>query len=136
MPGELRQLFTMILIWGTPRSPLQLWERFKENMAEDYLRRFGPEVSIQLVYNDINERLGYFRKLLSSDFNVPLPPPNQGAQIINPNRINTDNEAALGEQMYYHLNQSQTIIADQVFSAIHNAGINKLFFIDGPGGSG
>jgi hypothetical protein len=36
-PKALRELFATILAFNTPSEPLALWERFKDDLAEDFL---------------------------------------------------------------------------------------------------
>ena len=38
IPRTMRNLFTQILIFGAPENPKLLWETFKENLAEDFIR--------------------------------------------------------------------------------------------------
>ena len=40
MPKQLRSLFVTILIFGQPAKPLDLWEKYKEVMGEDYPKIF------------------------------------------------------------------------------------------------
>lgn len=38
MPRGMRTLFIQILIFGSPENPKALWDTFKENLAEDFIR--------------------------------------------------------------------------------------------------
>lgn len=49
-PFELRLLFVQICVHCNPSSPSKLWERFSENMAEDYSYNF-PSLSIEQAKN-------------------------------------------------------------------------------------
>jgi len=42
MPSQLRDLFAMVCVFGEPTSPLQLWETFKADLIEDYIRNHSP----------------------------------------------------------------------------------------------
>lgn len=37
MPRAMRNLFAQILIYGEPENPKQLWDKFKEDLAEDLI---------------------------------------------------------------------------------------------------
>ena len=37
MPSVMRILFTQILVFGNPADPKALWERFKNQLAEDFI---------------------------------------------------------------------------------------------------
>lgn len=38
-PRQIRELFAIIVSICAPANPLRLWERFKESLSEDILRR-------------------------------------------------------------------------------------------------
>ncbi|POM63997.1 Helitron helicase-like protein [Phytophthora palmivora] len=44
MPYPRWQLFGIILVYTLPNSPLGLWERFKNDLSEDFQREFGLDV--------------------------------------------------------------------------------------------
>ena len=37
MPHSLRSLFVTILVFNSPLGPFQIWDRFKDQLAHDYL---------------------------------------------------------------------------------------------------
>jgi len=53
MPRRLCNLFVRILIYCQPVHPKKLWDEFKRDMSEDYIRRFGPIIGIKKAYNYI-----------------------------------------------------------------------------------
>lgn len=59
-PKQIRDLFAIILSCCAPADPRKLWERFKECLSEDILRRIRiahPEIDIQFSDNIFNEAL-------------------------------------------------------------------------------
>ncbi len=48
MPRQLRQLFAFICIFGTPKNPRSLWDRFRSLLIEDYLKKFC-EINAELI---------------------------------------------------------------------------------------
>ncbi|XP_029668856.1 uncharacterized protein LOC115238862, partial [Formica exsecta] len=53
MPKRFRNLFVRILIHCQPVHPKKLWDEFKRDMSEDYIRRYGSTMGIKKVYNYI-----------------------------------------------------------------------------------
>ncbi|KYN21838.1 ATP-dependent DNA helicase PIF1, partial [Trachymyrmex cornetzi] len=53
MPRRLRNLFVRILIHCQPVYPKKLWDEFKRDMSEDYLRRYGLTMGIKKTYDYI-----------------------------------------------------------------------------------
>jgi len=49
MPRQLRDLFAVICVFGTPQDIPQLWETFKTAMSEDYLRQYDEETAFNLA---------------------------------------------------------------------------------------
>jgi hypothetical protein len=39
MPSQILSLFVIILIVGQPTKPMELWQKHRDNMAEDILHR-------------------------------------------------------------------------------------------------
>jgi len=51
MPRRLRNLFVRILIHCQPVHPKKLWDDFKRDMSEDYIRQYGFTVGIKKAYD-------------------------------------------------------------------------------------
>ena len=59
-PARLRNLLVILLITCSPSNPMQLWESYKESMAEDILRkarRENPGMTLDYTPNIFNEAL-------------------------------------------------------------------------------
>ncbi|POM77519.1 Helitron helicase-like protein [Phytophthora palmivora] len=135
MPYQLRQLFGIILVYSLPSSSLGLWERFKNDLSEDFRREFGL---------DMNDRKVEYKTLQSLDSILR----NYGLPLLQDYEL----EAAVDEQvtgdliqqelnaypleqlestaeMVTQLNANQQDIFDQVISAIETPEMGgKLFF--------
>jgi hypothetical protein len=49
-PSDIRFLFSLLLLHQTPKQPEELWEKFKLDMAEDYIRQdFDEETAVKKV---------------------------------------------------------------------------------------
>jgi hypothetical protein len=63
MPRAMRTLFAQILIYGEPSDPKKLWEDFKEDLAEDFIRHgqltsdYSREEAIMKAYRIIAHKL-------------------------------------------------------------------------------
>ena len=123
-PSKIRKTFSFILIHGDPNNPAGLWETFSESLIEDYGRN-QPEAVIQQI-------LQQFGKCLN-DFGLPAL--EQATAVDLPNVLEMRNAA---QELRPMLNQGQLAVADSFLEALQNSNLNaaKVFFLDGPGGTG
>ncbi|XP_057305457.1 uncharacterized protein LOC130642388 [Hydractinia symbiolongicarpus] len=135
MPRQLRQLFAVILTHCEPSDPFTLWTRYKDAMYEDYIRQMNEEHAEYRLLQDINSVLRQFGKSLT-DYNLPhldeLPPAEN---------IDVAMEAERASQLRAQLTDEQTALANAVIEAVVNvannaAQNNRLFYLEGAGGSG
>ncbi|XP_057290909.1 uncharacterized protein LOC130613606 [Hydractinia symbiolongicarpus] len=135
MPRQLRQLFAIILIHCEPSDPFTLWTRYKGSMCEDYPRQMNEDQAEYRVLQDIYSVLRQSGKSLT-DFNLPsldeIPPAEN---------IDVALEAGRASQLRAQLTEEQTALADAVIEAVVNvanntAQNNRLFYLEGAGGSG
>ncbi|XP_048510258.1 uncharacterized protein LOC125500693 [Athalia rosae] len=130
MPRRLRRLFVRILIHCQPVHPKDLWEEFKDEMAEDYSRREESSRGRARAYAQISEMLNAEGWSLS-DF------PEMEQKIIN---LKSNNElleesSTIGVRQYEKLNSEQKEIVDAVLDSINTAKYTggACFYIDDPG---
>ena len=82
--NKFRLLFVMILVYASPSNPKQLWESFKENLADILLQEKNRLKDNKLVFNQemSNLSLYYIDQILQSynksikDFGLPQLPHN------------------------------------------------------------
>ncbi|XP_011859026.1 PREDICTED: uncharacterized protein LOC105556539, partial [Vollenhovia emeryi] len=133
MPKRFRRLFVRILIHCQPVHPKKLWDDFKIEMSEDYMKRYGSKEGIKRAYSHISNLL-HIEGWDISDF----PEMEQIAEKFeNDNQEEVNREALIGMQQYEQLNVKQKEIVDTILAVIdgeNNSG--TCFYIDGPGGSG
>ena len=147
----LRRLFTTILVFINPPSEtiLAIWEKFREIMSADFrLKVKDIEFSEQDLYshclNEIDDLLFEYHKTLS-DFCIPELVPRP----VSPNFLSAIQNIRLHEQKAKYkdiaetslkrLNPDQKKIFDTICKSIdksQNLTESKLFFIDGPAGTG
>ena len=58
MPSIMRILFTQILVFGDPADPNALWERFKNQLAEDFIwherrNNLAEDLEVKRAYENI-----------------------------------------------------------------------------------
>lgn len=144
MPRELRVLFVNILLHSNPIKPEILWEEFKNDMSEDFLREFDEQVSyaksvihIVTLLKTENKSLEDFPRL---KFLLTLLYDN-ASSINSEYTFNTSDHLNIGNEKLSKMNNKQSEITRKILSislAENNDQLNssKCFFIDGPGGSG
>jgi hypothetical protein len=71
MPFALRRLFATILVFCEPSDVLELWEKHKEAMSEDYRRKNQSSFAVeQMILIDIRKLLESMNKDIKE---YPLP---------------------------------------------------------------
>ncbi|XP_073046401.1 uncharacterized protein [Primulina eburnea] len=138
MSSSLRRLFVSILVFCQPTTVRELWDEFHPSMCEDY----GREISSSNFI--INKLLVEIRRLLHQykmnldDFDLPSISAEFLEDAPLPRIIEDDLSYHISDddlRSIERLNAQQRIAFDTIIESItHNQ--SKLFFIDGPGGTG
>lgn len=131
MPQKLRQLFAYICIFCNPSNIVDMWEKFKNNLCEDFKLSHSDEFSQHLALSEVNNILKS-HGLNCSKLNLPEPLLNSRCSSFE---FNTEDEIQKGKTLYASLNHEQKCIVDEVLGCI-KYGHSKCWFIDGPGGTG
>ncbi|KYN05845.1 ATP-dependent DNA helicase PIF1 [Cyphomyrmex costatus] len=132
MPQQLRRLFVRILIHCNPLHPEELWEKFKDALSEDYIRKNGELNGFKNSYIHINNMLLKEGKSFSDFQNMEQVTINE-----NKNECLTEQECLIGINQYKQLNKKQKEIVDIILNTLdNNISEKRCFYIDGPGGSG
>ncbi|XP_055920291.1 uncharacterized protein LOC129951943 [Eupeodes corollae] len=109
-PSQIRTLFAIIISTCFPSNPLDLWNKYKDNMSEDILHRI--------------------RTLLFIEDTYVLPHVPQFVMLYDPNELIQSVQTNVPL-----LNLKQREVYDTLINAI-NDGNGGLFFLDAPGGTG
>uniref|UniRef100_A0A5S6QVX7 ATP-dependent DNA helicase n=1 Tax=Trichuris muris TaxID=70415 RepID=A0A5S6QVX7_TRIMR len=136
MPRQLRAVFVSIIAFNEVNDCNVLWERTKRDLSEDFRNQGRNEDEAEaMAYYEIEERLGRLGKDLKQFLRVPAPPPPPPsaaeATDFRPRECRLK-----GQQLYATLNTEQKAACDTIIRSIDTASSERLFFIDGPGGSG
>lgn len=144
MPSQLRDTFAYILLFNDVTDALKLWNKFKEDFAFDYLNNreeifitqtpHDEDVAFNYALHEIDDVLRIHGKNCA-DFRLPEPTGNSYRGTTNDFSI--DEEHTFSKTNIPLLNVCQKKAFDMVDDAINsNDRIDKLFYIDGPGGTG
>ena len=149
MPNRLRHLFAWILCHCAPSDPLQLWHQFASDLSLDYLRQ--RLLAHPMAQDAPSEQDTIFsRNATLSDINRTLIEmgsslesfPELLAQFTGDNLNQFLIDFAEPEQQpainnYALFNHGQRMAFDRIVDAIQGQPVpKKIFFIDGPGGTG
>ena len=161
---QMRQLFISLLLFNSISNPLELWNRFREEMSADFFYQ-ARLTNRERMYDEgiFNQSLRSIRVSLQSngrdlsEFQLPIPPdmlPGEGNLLIDEERGKYDLrlQAQIRDTNLLLLNEHQRLaynmIIDSVkeikaFNDLLNDGINAIYpnvqncyFIDGLGGAG
>jgi hypothetical protein len=139
MPSALRRLFATILVFCEVTSVRELWEKHFEAMADDFRQENAnnKECLEQMVLRDISAMLHSMGKDISC---FDLPKILDGTdfagsicrEVAEELSIHVDQEHL---DLYATLNCEQKVAFDDIMHhVLHKK--SKVFFIDGPGGTG
>ena len=134
---QIRHLYVTILLFCHPTDPAVLYRRFEVNMMEDFNRRFqNVDRARAACLKAIGDLLRARGKSLD-DFGLPNPDddllePDQADPMFG--EIDT---AVAWERRLRELNDEQRTVYDRVMAAVDdNRNVSKMFYVDGPGGTG
>ena len=127
MPRQLRQLFCFQLIFNDPVDPNGLFEEFWEDLCEDFLLSMDADAAKRASLLSMNNIMRVHGKSIWEILNIP---PIQDAMEMEPEIINQVDV----DDLVSKLTPEQRLAFDSVVEAVN--GDPKLFFLDGPGGTG
>lgn len=144
MPLELRQLFVDMCVHCNLSDPRSIFDTNLYHLMEDYLRRgHNEEVAKNLNLRWIQEKLQGNGFNMEVDFLLPAPTFDLINSIIAEERESVDLERIeecirIGELMPAQLSDVQKDVFNTMLTSINEQISNRprLFFLDGPGGTG
>lgn len=122
MPKQLREIFAVICALNVPANALALWNEFRMDMAEDFLRNYNEEISFNRALLEIEEiLLGH--NMTCSD--IGLPRPIVLSELGN-DPIDEDEQQFIYQELYEAANQEQRDIINRVIREVrfHDTGSN------------
>uniref|UniRef100_A0A914YYL5 ATP-dependent DNA helicase n=1 Tax=Panagrolaimus superbus TaxID=310955 RepID=A0A914YYL5_9BILA len=131
MPYQMRMLFVRLLIHCSPLAPHDLWETFKSDMSDDFARHMSEERAIKKGYREIQRILEIENKSLTDFPSMPQNVDFDGDYDIYDPIFDQE----IGDQMFNTMNDAQKEVIKKVQDASSGESNQKLFYLDGPGGS-
>ena len=136
MPSQLRELFSVILLFGSPSNPLELWTSFSDHFCDDYRHRYTSASAddIELMcYDDVNQLLSLQFKTLD-DFGIKRPSDAVVCRDVEPQQQQLNEAVNKAAADYQLLNDTQRHAVDSIMAAVEHTSQRRCFFLDGPGG--
>ncbi|XP_054745504.1 ATP-dependent DNA helicase pif1-like [Anastrepha obliqua] len=148
-PNQIRMLFAIIISKCFPSNPLELWNKYKDFMAEDILIRLqhrSNDPALLLPLEMYNEALIMIEDLSLTIANkalgqLGLTQPNRPMhdlferELQRQQQFDRDELRALVQTYTPQLNDQQKDAYDKVMQAV-NDNTGGLYFLDAPGGTG
>ncbi|CAK1594996.1 unnamed protein product [Parnassius mnemosyne] len=151
--SKLRELFAIILVFCNVSKPFELWDKFKDNFIEDYVRDFQrlyPDADINLhLENFTNRALLALQDILFyiGGNTLPyygLPPPQASDGIVdNLNREYIEHTNFDPVELQHMINQNEPRLNNEqnqvyrlLIDSVNNANAGGVYFLDAPGGTG
>ena len=142
MPSQLRRLFVSLVVFQNPMDIPALYEEFRDDMMEDFLRNHQHVVAENMllhVFNTLFDRTFHRNNLY---YNLPLP--NEGLlenavfedALIRTTRYTIEEHQQFAREHAAQLNVDQRAIFNELMTQINleNPNIVRAHFVDGPGG--
>ena len=130
MPGQLRSLFAMLVIWCCVVNVERLFETFRQALSEDYVEI--PDVAAARAYDDIDCMLVQQGHPGLADLGV-VRPMDQEPSHADDRLMGV--QMSVDERSRAALNSDQMRIHDEVVNAATSTLARGCFFVDGPGGT-
>ena len=106
-------------------------------MIEDFVRDYPENVSKSMAYSHIDSIINSARMSLLSDFGIrDIFSGGIGVDIEGFGSANIVDHNAISLEKYAQLNNGQKYAVDTILNAVLSNSTNRLYFIDGPGGTG
>jgi hypothetical protein len=164
-PSQLRDLFQVIILFCQPLDPYSLWDKYKDSISEDYIYRINTEpqlsaLNIQDAYDvcllDLNDKLELNGSNLFFLSGFVRPNDDKRSLFRALDRSNTV-PRLIREQMEYvtraadipdpallNFNVDQRHVFDSIMGVVNDSSRDdisvdvtpKVYFVDGPGGTG
>jgi hypothetical protein len=137
MPKQLRHLFAYICVFAAPPNVIDLFNKYKTDLSEDFQRH--PTHTDDCNYCENQALLEIQRTLIlhgKKCANFDLPTPNN-VPLLNEESYNADAERERSEEMIETLNPEQLSAFQIIMAAVEDENLpHRCFFLDGPGGTG
>lgn len=132
LPKQLRLLFTTLILNSPTQNIPELYNNYKQFMMEDFIILYDSKTSEDQLLYELEDALRTENKSLNY-FKLPEPESPRIQPSLNNNIEQLKDLSKLHRSTF---NTEQQYAFDCINGAIYNDHKQKLFYIDGPGGSG
>ncbi|XP_025192330.1 uncharacterized protein LOC112592482, partial [Melanaphis sacchari] len=136
-PSQLRYLFVTMLLFCETADPLTLYQANEAHMMEDFYQRMRDVERARAACLDAIDRSlrGHGKSL--DDYGLPLPNVALLEEDPDSGMFGQIDAAVRWVQQVGNLNDEQWTVFDRVMAAVDDdRNVSKLFYVDGPGGTG
>ena len=133
MPPQIRQTFALICVFCSPSNALALWEKYISHMCLDFSLQNDHQTAINLALHDIQSILIQHGMQCSS---FDLPEPIDCVNNIHVERLDVELEYNEAQSRISTLNDFQLNAFRKIMYGVDESRNQKLFYLNGPGGSG
>ena len=145
--AQMRQLMVTILVFCSPADPKTIWDRFYHVLIEDIYRNGDAGLTeaecINRALLDIDIRLRSHGTRLANFPDLPQPDQIDATSVVDRERAQYDaqQQQQAADDNIGKLNDGQRAAFDAIMRAANadptsSSTQSKIFFIDGPGGTG
>lgn len=133
-PAQLRHFFALVIVHCRPKEPYLLWEKYKRDFSEDYMRTLGEEEALSTAYKKIAEYLAQMGKPITE---IPTMQPVLHVDW-SLEEIDVAAELREAQSLYDRLTDAQRAIVDRIVEALlsNDPTVPKCFYILGHAGTG
>jgi hypothetical protein len=136
-PAQLRYLFVTMLLFCETANPLALYQVSETHIMEDFNHRLRDVDRARAACLDAIDQLlrGHGKSL--ADYGLPLPDVALLEEDPDDDMFGAIDATVRWAEQLDNLNDEQRAMFDRVMVAVDdNRNVAKLFYVDGPGGTG
>ncbi|KAH7697675.1 hypothetical protein AAVH_35240, partial [Aphelenchoides avenae] len=133
--AQLRHFFALVIVHCRPKEPYILWEKYKRDFSEDYMRTMGEEEALSAAYKKIAEHLARMGKPISE---IPTMQPVPQAEW-SLEEIDVEAELREAQALYDQLTDAQRAVVDRIIElllGVNDPTLSKCAYISGHAGTG
>ena len=136
-PLQLRQLFVLILLYGNPTNPVELWNQFKDDLVDVHNNSVNDDDLYRQALSEINTNL------YSSNSSMSLSSFGFSTEQYTLPHIEEVDSIPIPEQSEVEQSENQLTEEQREIYGTVNSGLmgtldlsRSLLYVDGPGGTG
>lgn len=132
--NKVREIFAIIIVFGQPASPIELWNKYKLYMSEDFTHAHptaSPDYCTNCALVKLEANVKSIGGSSLSTYGLPTPL----GILETPQFFDMAELESFVAENEPNLNEEQRTIYDLIINGINN-GHGQTYFLDAPGGTG